>query len=129
MMKPKKQIWRDNTEPPKNYIWVRLNESGSYLGTYEHNGYRWVKIRDTKSESGGSSSGTTCDCDGKFVYIKKTPEIVYATDKSGNQAEVKYSSDIVNNALVMRTSDGRLKSNPAKDLNDVVTLKDICWHE
>ena len=49
----KKPIWRDNTEPPKNYIWMKLSDSGSYLGTFEWNPLveRWVQI----SMGGGSA--------------------------------------------------------------------------
>lgn len=126
MFKPKKQIWRDNTEPPKNYIWERLNESGSYMGTYEYNGERWVMIRDKDKSDSGS---TTCNCDGKFVYISKTPSVVYGNDPSGKQTVIKYSNGSTNNSLAMRTVDGRLKSKPAKESDDVITLKEICWNE
>lgn len=125
MFKPRKQIWRDNTEPPKNYIWERLNESGSYIGTYEYNGIRWVKIKD-KSDTG---STTTCTCDGKFVFVSKAPNVVYGNDKEGRQTIIKYSDSSVNNSIAIRTTDGRLKSRSAKESDDVITLNDFSWNE
>lgn len=127
MFKPKKQIWKDNTEPPKNYIWMRLNDSGSYLGTYEYNGDRWVLIKSKDTSDSGSTA--TCNCSEKFVYISKNANVVYANDPSGKQTVIKYSNSSMNNSLAMRTVDGRLKSKPAKESDDVVTLNDVCWNE
>lgn len=129
MFKPKKQIWRDNTEPPKNYIWERLNESGSYIGTYEFNGDRWVRIRDKKSDGGDSGDGGNCSCGDKFVPLSKNASIVYTNDSSGNTKFVTYSEKASNNTFVVRTKDGRIKSNEAKEKDDVVTFQDICWNE
>mgnify|MGYP004552134463 CR=1 FL=1 len=126
MFKPRKQIWRDNTEPPKNYIWEKLNESGSYVGTFEFNGERWVKIKDSSSENPG---GGSCSCDDKFVYITKEKRIVYANGNDGKQSYIPYDTAPTENSLVMRTGDGRIKSAEAKEEKDVVTLKDICWNE
>ena len=120
MFKPKKQVWRDNTEPPKNYIWERLNESGSYIGTFEYNGERWVKIKDSKP----SGDGGSCTCGDKFVLITDEAKILYGTDEAGNAKFVLYSENPISS-----TSDGRIKSADAKEENDVVTYKDICWNE
>lgn len=124
MFKPKKQIWRDNTEPPKNYIWERLNESGSYVGTFEYNGEHWVKIKDKTSSEGGS-----CSCEDKFVPLVTEKSVVYINDEKGGFKYLSYSEEPKNGSFVVRTSDGRIKSNDAKEQNDVVTLKDICWNE
>lgn len=126
MFKPRKQVWRDNTEPPKNYIWEKLNDSGSYVGTFEYNGDRWVKIKDASSDT---PSGESCSCDDKFVYITKEKQIVYANGKDGKQSYIPYDTAPTGNSLVMRTEDGRIKSTEAKEEKDVVTLKDICWNE
>lgn len=125
MFKPKKQVWRDNTEPPKNYIWERLNESGSYIGTFEYNGERWVKIKDSKP----SGDEGTCTCGDKFVLITDEAKILYGTDEAGNAKFVLYSENPISSTVVTRTSDGRIKSVDAKEENDVVTYKDICWNE
>lgn len=125
MFKPKKQVWRDNTEPPKNYIWERLNESGSYTGTFEYNGERWVKIKDSKP----SGDGGNCTCGDKFVLITDEAKILYGTDEAGNAKFVLYSENPISSTVVTRTSDGRIKSADAKEENDVVTYKDICWNE
>lgn len=86
---------------------------------------RWVKIKDKESGSDNPGSGTTCACDGKFVYINTKPNIVYANDKSGKQTSLPYSEAGTKNTVVIRTNDGRIKSADAKDVNDVVTLKDL----
>jgi len=125
MFKPRKQVWRDNTEPPKNYIWEKLNESGSYVGTFEYNGERWIKIKDGKP----SGDGDNCSCDSKFVTLSDETKIVYTNDERGNLNFIIYSENPVNTSFVIRTSDGRIKSNDAKEENDVVTLKDILWNE
>lgn len=125
MFKPKKQVWRDNTEPPKNYIWERLNGSGSYIGTFEYNGERWVKIKDSKS----SGDGGNCTCGDKFVLITDEAKILYGTDEAGKAKFVLYSENPISSTVVTRTSDGRIKSADAKEKNDVVTYKDICWNE
>lgn len=125
MFKPKKQVWRDNTEPPKNYIWERLNGSGSYIGTFEYNGERWVKIKDSKP----SGDGENCTCGDKFVLITDEAKILYGTDEAGKAKFVLYSENPISSTVVTRTSDGRIKSADAKEKNDVVTYKDICWNE
>ena len=125
MFKPKKQVWRDNTEPPKNYIWERLNGSGSYIGTFEYNGERWVKIKDSKP----SGDGWNCTCGDKFVLITDEAKILYGTDEAGKAKFVLYSENPISSTVVTRTSDGRIKSADAKEKNDVVTYKDICWNE
>lgn len=124
MFKPRKQVWRDNTEPPKNYIWEKLNESGSYIGTFEFNGERWVKIKDS-NPSGGSG----CSCDGKYVPLTNKPKIVYGTDENGKEKVISYSEDPMAQSIAFRMQDGRLKSSNAKEKDDVVTLTDICWNE
>jgi hypothetical protein len=30
-----KKIWRDNTMPPTNYVWMRTNLKGELIGVYE----------------------------------------------------------------------------------------------
>lgn len=125
-MQPKKQTWRDNTEPPKNYIWERLNDSGSYIGTFVFNGERWVKIKDSESSSGGSGS---CNCNDKFVAKSNTASIVYGTDKTGSQTTLPYSETITANTVVKRNASGRIKSKDAAELDDVLTLKALVWNE
>lgn len=127
MYKAKKQIWRDNTEPPKNYIWERLNDSGSYIGTYEFNGCRWVKIRN--SNSSVSPGENPCTCKDKYVTISNSKNVVYATDSNGSQVQIPYLESVSKNTIVQRTSDGRIKSKEAKESGDVLTFNDLVWHE
>lgn len=51
-----KKIWRDNTMPPTNYVWMRTNVKGELIGVYE-----WVegKWRLIHIHGGGSSDTYT----------------------------------------------------------------------
>jgi len=57
----KKTLWKDNTMPPTNYLWLKIGQDGEVVGLYEHNGHRWIKIAD--GEHVGSSL-TFIDLDG-----------------------------------------------------------------
>ena len=50
-----KLIWRDNTMPPTNYIWMRTDMNDELIGIYEWRNGRWWKIR-AKSGSGDCSN-------------------------------------------------------------------------
>lgn len=39
-----KKIWRDNTMPPTNYIWMRTNVKNELIGVYEWLNGKWHKI-------------------------------------------------------------------------------------
>ena len=55
-MRNTKKIWRDNTMPPTNYIWMKTNMKNELIGVYEWLNGAWhlIKINDsdtyTKSE-------------------------------------------------------------------------------
>ena len=40
-----KTIWRDNTMPPTNYIWMRTNTRNELIGVYEWLNGEWHRIR------------------------------------------------------------------------------------
>lgn len=120
MANSKRYVWKDNTEPPKNYIWIRLNDSGSYIGTYEYKHGRWEKIKEMDSGSG---------LEGLYVLLKSDAKIIYANDLLGNQTEIPYSDQVSNATIAQRTADGRLKCAEAVDSDDAVTRADICWNE
>lgn len=58
--------------------------------------------------------------------LSEKKKIIYGNDEQGNLKFMTYSELPVNSSFVIRTIDGRIKSNDAKEENDVVTLKDIC---
>lgn len=39
-----KKIWRDNTMPPTNYIWMRTNKKDQLIGVYEWLNGQWCRI-------------------------------------------------------------------------------------
>ena len=39
-----KKIWRDNTMPPTNYIWMEINLKGELIGVYEWYNCKWTPI-------------------------------------------------------------------------------------
>ena len=92
---PKKQVWRDNTKPPMNYIWEKLSDSGSYLGTYEYNESvgRWVKV---KSQEDGI---VHTDGDGSLFLAND------GTYKSASEAALAgvYSKSEADSTFVKRT--------------------------
>ena len=75
----KKQIWRDNTEPPKNYIWKKTSDAGVELGTYIYNGKAWVKIANGPGNAGSVSPSVI--------------NSIYASDEEGRTTTLKYSKD------------------------------------
>lgn len=40
-----KTIWRDNTMPPINYIWMRINSNDELIGVYEWLNGEWHRIK------------------------------------------------------------------------------------
>lgn len=47
-----KKIWRDNTMPPTNYIWMKLNLNKELIGIYEWYNGKWhpIEISPTDKE-------------------------------------------------------------------------------
>ena len=43
-MRNTKKIWRDNTMPPTNYIWMRLDLKRELIGVYEWLNGHWHKL-------------------------------------------------------------------------------------
>lgn len=39
-----KKIWRDNTMPPTNYIWMRTNVKNELVGIYEWYNGKWNEV-------------------------------------------------------------------------------------
>lgn len=113
----KKQLWKDNTMPPTNFIWCKLNDFGQVEGVYEHNGVRWIKIA---SGSGGTNSG---------VPTTPIPNRIYATDLNGNQITIGYSVDPIPNTVAVRTNYGSIKGAFPKEEDDLMPAKMLMWDE
>lgn len=117
----KKLIWKDNTEPPKDRIWIRLDETGNVIGIYEYDGVRWVKIATgsiNNSGSGDSSGGIWTG----------TAEDMKIISLDGSVITVEGSQSAISNTIAVRTSTGQLKAaDPISD-DDLVTLKLIMWN-
>lgn len=45
-----KKIWRDNTMPPTNYIWMRTNLNKELVGIYEWYNGKWHPIELTPTD-------------------------------------------------------------------------------
>lgn len=111
----KKQIWRDNTEPPKNYIWKKTNDMGIEIGTYIYNGKAWVKV-----ENGSGNAGQV------------SPSVInsiYASDENGKQTILRYSKEKDNLTLVQRTETGAIRASDPEREDEVVTLNLLTWKE
>lgn len=48
-----KKVWRDNTMPPTNYIWMKTNMNNELIGVYEWLNGQWHRIK-----IGGDSTNT-----------------------------------------------------------------------
>lgn len=77
----KKTIWKDNTTPPTNYIWMRTDASGNVIGVYEYTNGSWVKIASAKGIS--ASNGTVLSSNGTVVYYTTMEQVADETDLSG----------------------------------------------
>lgn len=67
----KKTIWKDNTTPPTNYIWMRTDVSGNVIGIYEYINDSWVKV---SSARGSSLNGTITSSSGEIIYYSTMEE-------------------------------------------------------
>lgn len=111
----KKQIWRDNTEPPKNYIWKNTSDAGVELGTYIYNGKAWVKIANGQGNSGSVSPSVI--------------NSIYASDEEGRTTTLKYSKDAEPLTLVQRTETGAIRAAEPTSENEVVTMNMLIWQQ
>lgn len=111
----KKQIWRDNTEPPKNYIWKKTSDAGVELGTYIYNGKAWVKVANGKGNAGAMSPSVI--------------NSIYASNDKGETITIKYSQEPDPLTLVQRTNTGTIKATTPTKQNEVVTLEMLTWQE
>lgn len=106
----KKAVWRDNTMPPTNYLWLKIGPSGEKLGLFEWNGFRWVKISTDDSQGGGGAGGTTTATNITFhaldgqVYtisgIVETDYGAYIIDDQNTDRYQFFSKDYVTNNYV-----------------------------
>lgn len=77
----KKTIWKDNTTPPTNYIWMRTDASGNVLGVYEYTNGSWMKIAAGRGIA--SSNGTIVTNNGTVVYYTTMEQGATETNLSG----------------------------------------------
>lgn len=63
-----KKIWRDNTMPPTNYIWMKTNIKNELIGIYEWLNGKW---REIKINDGGSDSYTKAETDALIRYTEQ----------------------------------------------------------
>lgn len=113
----KKLIWKDNTEPPKDRIWIRLDETGNIIGIYEYNGNNWVKIA-TGVNSGTSDGG----------YWTGTAEDIKLITLDGTILNVTGDQAAKPNTIAARTAGGQLKASDPIEDDDLVTLRCMSWN-
>ena len=77
----KKTIWKDNTTPPTNYIWMRTDASGNVIGIYEYTNGSWVKIASTRGTA--ASNGVIVTNNGTVTYYTSMEQAAEETDLSG----------------------------------------------
>lgn len=100
----KKLIWKDNTEPPKDRIWIKLDNTGNVTGIYEFNGNNWIKIA-----TGTAENMTIVSLDGSVITVL------------GDQT-------VTPNTIAVRTETGQLRAADPIVEEDLVTLKMMMWN-
>ena len=97
--KKKVIIWKDNNEPPKNYVWVK-SDGNAY--EFNHTSRQWEKIMSSNgSDSGNSDSGgggSDADINQELTFLNQVTNLIYQTqgfmfDADGN----KYYADSISN--------------------------------
>ena len=77
----KKTIWKDNSTPPTNYIWMRTDASGNVIGVYEYLNGSWVKIAAGRGIN--ASNGTVLSNNGSVVYYTTMEQGAEESNLSG----------------------------------------------
>lgn len=77
----KKVVWKDNTTPPTNYIWMRTDASGNVIGVYEYINGSWTKV--TVAKGLASSNGTIISSSGEIRYYSTMEQGSVEADLSG----------------------------------------------
>lgn len=76
----KKVVWKDNTTPPTNYIWMRTDASGNVIGVYEYINGSWTKVA---ARGLASSNGTITSSSGEIPYYSTMEQGSAEADLSG----------------------------------------------
>lgn len=63
-----KKIWRDNTMPPTNYVWMKTNLKGELIGVYEWYDGKW---RPISIKPDGSDTYTKDEIDALLQYTEQ----------------------------------------------------------
>ena len=80
-IKKKKVVWKDNTTPPTNYIWMRTDASGNVIGVYEYINGSWTKVAAARGLA--SSNGTITSSSGEIPYYSTMEQGSAEVDLSG----------------------------------------------
>lgn len=65
-----KKIWRDNTMPPTNYIWMKTNLRKELVGIYEWYNGKWHEIA-LNNDGSGIDSYTKVEVDTLLRYTEQ----------------------------------------------------------
>ena len=97
-----KKVWRDNTMPPTNYIWMKTNMNNELIGVYEWLNGQWHRIK-----IGGDSTDTYTKEEVDYLLQYTEQEIVrkliegdYGIDLTIDDALSTESEHAVQNKVV-----------------------------
>lgn len=97
-----KKVWRDNTMPPTNYIWMKTNMNNELIGVYEWLNGQWHRIK-----IGGDSANTYTKEEVDYLLQYTEQEIVrkliegdYGIDLTIDDALSTESEHAVQNKVV-----------------------------
>ena len=85
-----KTVWRDNTMPPTNYIWMRTNMKNQLIGVYEWLNGKWHRI---KLNDGGCDTYSRAEMDYLLEYTEE--EII----RKINEGEYQITAFIIDDEL------------------------------
>lgn len=90
--KKKTLIWEDNSEPPKDYIWIK-SDGKAY--EFDYTTRTWVESKTIKSASGSGSDST----EGAVSYNEQTLTAEQQMQARKNQG-LYYSEDVSGEDIV-----------------------------
>ena len=110
-----KKIWRDNTMPPTNYVWMKTNLKGELIGIYEWYNGEWRPIK-------GGDEGDTYTKEEVDLLIQAAQQVIIDGLANGIY-------EIGNIQVAIEGLDSKLISDGTASSGTVVADKDTSQDE
>lgn len=119
-----KKIWRDNTMPPTNYVWMRTNLKGELIGVYEWYEGKWRLIHIGPDEPSDTYTREEID-----ILLQYTEQEIIRKITTG-----EYKLITVDNFLSLESENPVQNKVITQELNkklnktDNIPLSDLPWN-